>query len=208
MKRFTAGTKLHNLRDLEIEKLTCIEDIRDVLETASRQYQDRRKFKTLKKWFASLSARLQFYGNVLDMMVQHHPEYVSLVWGAMKFLIVVCLEKRLVPRCDTDGNSKGAMNHEKTIATLLNALCEISDALPRMKIAAELYPTERMQAAVEQLYLGLLSFFTRALEWFLESPWRHVLHSITQPVELRFDDLLKLVNTSSRNVEQLAVSAS
>ena len=33
--------------------------------------------------------RVQYYGNVMDVLVQHHPEYVSLAWGTMKFFFVV-----------------------------------------------------------------------------------------------------------------------
>jgi hypothetical protein len=30
-----------------------------------------------------------FYSQVLDALAQHHPEYVALVWGTLKFLLVV-----------------------------------------------------------------------------------------------------------------------
>ena len=32
-----------------------------------------------------------YYGNIFDVFAQHHPEYVALAWGAMKFLFVVSL---------------------------------------------------------------------------------------------------------------------
>ena len=64
-----------------------------------------------------------------------------------------------------------------------------------------------MQDAIEKLYSNLLLFFTRALEWYQESPWRHVLHSITQPVELRFADLLDQIKFCSKNIDQVALSA-
>lgn len=52
------------------------------------------------KWLTQLSSRINHYGSILDVMVQHHPEYAALVWGAMKVLFVVraCaqIEKLLV----------------------------------------------------------------------------------------------------------------
>jgi hypothetical protein len=30
-----------------------------------------------------------YYGQVLDMLAQHHPEYVSLAWGTLKFILMV-----------------------------------------------------------------------------------------------------------------------
>ena len=41
------------------------------------------------KWLSKLSTRVNFYGNIMDVLVQHHPEYVALAWGGMKCLFVV-----------------------------------------------------------------------------------------------------------------------
>jgi len=30
-----------------------------------------------------------YYGVIMDTLSQHHPEYVSLAWGAIKFLFIV-----------------------------------------------------------------------------------------------------------------------
>jgi len=30
-----------------------------------------------------------YYGKIMDTLAQHHPEYVALVWGAMKFVLIV-----------------------------------------------------------------------------------------------------------------------
>ena len=59
-----------------------------VLEAKSH-YNITRHNKSLSKWLSKLSSRVQFYGNIMDVLVQHHPEYVALAWGAMKFLFVV-----------------------------------------------------------------------------------------------------------------------
>jgi len=40
-------------------------------------------------WLTGLSEKLVHYGNIFDVMVQHHPEYVSLAWGTFKLLFVV-----------------------------------------------------------------------------------------------------------------------
>ena len=41
------------------------------------------------RWLSRFANRVTFYGNIMDVLVQHHPEYVSLAWGAMKALFVV-----------------------------------------------------------------------------------------------------------------------
>lgn len=51
-------------------------------------YQNDSK-STAKSWLYKFSRRIHYYSQVLDVMVQHHPEYVSLAWGTMKFLFIV-----------------------------------------------------------------------------------------------------------------------
>lgn len=48
------------------------------------------KAKT-RLWLIGLSEKLVHYGNIFDVMVQHHPEYVALAWGTFKLLFVVSL---------------------------------------------------------------------------------------------------------------------
>jgi len=36
-----------------------------------------------------VSKRISYYGNVMDALVQQHPEYVSLAWGTMKLVFGV-----------------------------------------------------------------------------------------------------------------------
>lgn len=37
-----------------------------------------------------ISKRVSYYGKVMDVLVQQHPEYVSLAWGTMKLVFGVC----------------------------------------------------------------------------------------------------------------------
>jgi hypothetical protein len=98
------------------------------------------------------------------------------------------------------------VNHEKTVSKLAEALSRIADNLPRVKLAAELYPTRRMQAAVAELNAYVVRFLIRARGWYLQSTWKHLLHSVTQPPELLYDDLLNHITRCSEAVRELAVS--
>jgi hypothetical protein len=42
-------------------------------------------------WLAGLSEKIVHYGNIFDVMAQHHPEYVSLAWGTFKLLFIVSI---------------------------------------------------------------------------------------------------------------------
>ena len=72
-----------------VQDSTSLEDVRRTVLEAKIRYDTAHEHSKISKWLSKFSNRVQFYGNILDVLVQHHPEYVSLAWGAMKFLFVV-----------------------------------------------------------------------------------------------------------------------
>jgi|SRR3569833_1021959 len=64
-------------------------DLISAVEFSRQRYESCQKSKA-RKWLARLSSRVNLYGQILDVLVQHHPEYVSLAWGAFKFVFQVC----------------------------------------------------------------------------------------------------------------------
>lgn len=217
-----------------------IHGVQEAVNKSMAKYDSHRKFSVASTWLVCFSQRIKFYGDVLDVFVQHHPEYVSLAWGAMKLLFTVCISLSLMtvlhdtaaPAMDITNSipisclrrkrkhpfylayadfrkherMQSVVNHEKTTATLARALSEIAETLPRMQLATELYPTEKMKNSLCQLYTHILRFLVRAHDWYKEGTLKHIVHSITRPVELRYDDILQDIAQSSRVIEQLASS--
>jgi hypothetical protein len=66
-----------------------MKDVQDEVSQSAAKYKSQRKESKAFKWLERLSQRLQFYGTILDLLSQYHPEYVALFWGSIKFLIVV-----------------------------------------------------------------------------------------------------------------------
>lgn len=169
-------------------------------------YHTQRKASKARKWLERLSLRIHFYSTILDVFAQHHPEYVALVWGSVKFLIIVCIDRtnrdwaRLI-------HLKAVVNQEKVVATLAKAMSQIADMLPRVELQSILYPTDRIKAAVADLYASILRFLIRARDWYEEGKLHHFIHSITRPIELRYNDILEQISHSSRVIDQLVVSA-
>lgn len=69
-------------------------DVLKVVNDAASMYELRKSNGNNLKVKASkilnmVATRVTYYGNVFDVLAQHHPEYVALAWGAMKFLFVV-----------------------------------------------------------------------------------------------------------------------
>jgi hypothetical protein len=63
-------------------------DVLDAVNTSKKAYESKPNSKA-RKWLSILSSRVIHYGDIMNVLVQHHPEYVSLAWGAMKFLFLV-----------------------------------------------------------------------------------------------------------------------
>lgn len=124
----------------------------------------------------------------MDLLVQHHSEYASLAWGAMKMLFVL------------------VENHAKSVAALAKGLSQIADSLPRIELATILYPTNRMKQAVAELYAHIIRFFVRAQEWYQQGKLRHAWDSFARPAELRYNDLIQQIEDCTREVDNLATA--
>lgn len=65
-------------------------DVQLELLNALKRYESTSESKA-RRWLVALSERIAFYGQVFDVLVQQHPEYVSLAWGTFKFIFQVIL---------------------------------------------------------------------------------------------------------------------
>ncbi|KAK4220534.1 hypothetical protein QBC38DRAFT_540507 [Podospora fimiseda] len=167
---------------------TSIQDIQTVIKNSLTRYSDKHKFPKARKWLSRTLATIHHYANIFDAFVQHHPEYVAVAWGAMKFIFI------------------SVQNHENTIVLISRALSQIAQTLPQVELANILHPTRHMIESVEDLYASIHEFLLRACKWCKAGLFRHVLHSITRPPELRYKDLLEQIAEKSRLVEKLAIA--
>lgn len=76
-------------RLLEGLSATTLEDLLATIADTKRHYDQDRSGSKLRRCMEHISERIHYYGNIMDVLVQHHPEYVSLAWGAMKLLFSV-----------------------------------------------------------------------------------------------------------------------
>ena len=95
-KAFTDGLKVFSSRLTNdhrkvalARQATCIEEVQKAIADAKLKYDTAHNNSKARTWLSKLSSRVRHYGNIMDVLVQHHPEYVSLAWGAMKLLFVV-----------------------------------------------------------------------------------------------------------------------
>ncbi|KAF4336554.1 hypothetical protein FBEOM_9596 [Fusarium beomiforme] len=70
------------------KSFSSIQDIQILVRDSFMKYSDEKRFPKARKWLQRAISKIHHYGNIMDVLVQHHPEYVSLAWGAMKFVLV------------------------------------------------------------------------------------------------------------------------
>ncbi|PVH93721.1 hypothetical protein DM02DRAFT_732948 [Periconia macrospinosa] len=140
----------------------------------------------VRVWLANLSETITHYGNIFDVLAQHHPEYVSLAWGTFKLLFVAI------------------RNHTETASKLSKSISITADLLPQHSLLLILYPTPQMQVSVARLYAYILNFFVSALRWYKDSRAMHALKSIFQPWDLKFKEQYEAIASEAKQVRRLA----
>ncbi|KAK2878124.1 hypothetical protein FQN49_001123 [Arthroderma sp. PD_2] len=169
---------------------TSLEDLVDIVRVAQKHYESTRGDSKIWRGIKGFSEKLCYYGNIFDVLVQQHPEYVALAWGTMKLLFGAIVE------------------HEKIGTVIIDALEDITNALPRVELAATLYPTTLIKQAVAVLYARIIRFLLRALEWYEEGRVKRALHSITKPAALRYNDIIQDIHQAAESIAAFAVTSS
>ena len=145
----------------------------------------------------------------MDVLVQHHPEYVALAWGTFKFLFTVC-RRVTIPlfscSCAHD-NQKAIINHQELLAKISKHTAQVADLLPQQKMALILYPTAEMQQAVAWVYASIMKFLYLSICFYKEGKVKHSIKAIFQPWALRFQDLYDELSDRSMRVKELASTA-
>ncbi|PVI02119.1 hypothetical protein DM02DRAFT_590081 [Periconia macrospinosa] len=163
-----------------------IDDVLEIVAAAQRKYETKRKGSKVRERLTAVSSRVMYYGHVLDVLSQHHPEYVSLAWGTMKFLFVLVL------------------NHEETTSELAKAVANIGDVLPRARLQLDIFRVDSMKAAIERLYSDIITFLVMSLEWYEQGSIRRAWKAFAEPYKVRLKDLRDRIDESARRMDNLA----
>ncbi|KAI0976522.1 hypothetical protein F4678DRAFT_482650 [Xylaria arbuscula] len=137
-------------------------DVFNAVLEAKKQSEKASRSPRLLGCLETFAQRVLHYGNIMDVLVQHHSEFVALAWGALRFIFGAVVE------------------HERTTTTVIKALCEISDALPSLELTLSLFPTPKMKHYVSSLYAHIMRFLIRALHYYQESSIMRAVHAVTR----------------------------
>ncbi|KAI0551614.1 hypothetical protein F4679DRAFT_132729 [Xylaria curta] len=166
-----------------------IEDVISCIRNAEAKYSSRPNGKAWK-WVTRLSGKIMFYSQVLDVLAQHHPEYVSLAWGAFKFVLV------------------GVINHEALTKELFKAMTRIADIIKHVQLQSLLYPTDEIIEYTGDLYSHIMSFAIRAVEWYQKGKLAHTFAAFANPFQLKFRDIVDDIYETSRKIDRWAANMS
>ncbi|KAM5341919.1 hypothetical protein ACJ41O_014950 [Fusarium nematophilum] len=170
---------------------TSLSDVLATTQQAESKYGEVSQNKhSTRAWLRGLSKRIMYYGQVLDVMSQHHPEYVALVWGLVKFVLM------------------GVLNHGTLVAQFSQALSVIAQLLPRTELSAELYQTNEMKDAVANLYAHILLFLQQAVRWYNVGPAGRALTALFKPFELSYKESIEQIMLCAQHIDDISSIAS
>ncbi|KAI1844019.1 hypothetical protein JX266_009885 [Neoarthrinium moseri] len=167
-----------------------IRDVQQALLQAMKGYEAKSKETKLCRWLMRCSAGIMYYAGVFDTLSQHYPEYVSLAWGAFKFLFIA------------------VMNYEELLVEISKAVTKVADVLPRAELHSLLYPTASMQEAVALVYAKIMEFVVMAIRWYNKGKFKHSISVIIAPFKLNFKPIIEEITERSKRVDELANAAS
>ncbi|GIZ38330.1 hypothetical protein CKM354_000175000 [Cercospora kikuchii] len=158
-------------------------DVQASIQQAKEKYDGRAQGK-IRKLLANISTGILGYGKVMDVLAQHHPEYVSLAWGTTKLLFILF------------------QNHDELITELAKSMNEIADTLPRVEQYMDLYNDPILQSKIEELFVLIMGHFEAMLKFYQERRLKHAWKALIQPYSIRFKSLKQEIDTCSRAIEQ------
>jgi hypothetical protein len=86
--RFSTVTKDRRKISL-VEGATSLADVKGLVDDALDDYTRKSKWPKARAHLQEVAATIHHYSKTLDVLAQHHPEYVALAWGTMKLLLMV-----------------------------------------------------------------------------------------------------------------------
>ncbi|KAF2498987.1 hypothetical protein BU16DRAFT_454960 [Lophium mytilinum] len=159
------------------------------MEDIKQRYDTKREKRTgVMKWLQRFSGTILYYSNVLDVLAQHHPEYLCLAWGSVKFVL------------------QGIIVYAELVEEFAQALAIIGEALRQTKLSAELFKTEDMQAAISRLYAHIILFLQKAVNWYKRGLAARIRSAIFKPYKLEYQDTVEQIKLCARTVDDVATS--
>lgn len=91
--QFSKPAEDHKQEFQIIKPRNSFEDVQRAIQDCNARYEARKPDSKALKWLQQLSEKVIFYEGVVDVLIQQHPEAVSLIWGGIKFILLVSISQ-------------------------------------------------------------------------------------------------------------------
>lgn len=88
-RHFEQSNSLSSDEKALLGKKSSFQDVEKTVSDAFTKYEAKSEASKTRKWLLKASESICHCGQVLDVFVHHHPEYISLAWGLMKVMFIV-----------------------------------------------------------------------------------------------------------------------
>lgn len=89
VRQFSDQTEYNKQQPDFLKPGNNFQEVQQAIQDCNTRYEARKPDSKVLKWLRKLSEKVVFYEGVVDVLIQQHPEVVSLIWGGMKFFFLV-----------------------------------------------------------------------------------------------------------------------
>ncbi|KAH7176066.1 hypothetical protein EDB81DRAFT_771821 [Dactylonectria macrodidyma] len=132
--------------------------------------------RTMKAGMQQFCKSTLHYATVMDALVQHHPEWVSLAWGTMKLLLSIPIE------------------YEKTKEGIVINLGRIGGKLQLVSLLLRFFPKDKIVDAACAIYASIADFLAVSICRLRNNRLVRIFKATLVPFDTRMDQILTTID--------------
>lgn len=132
---------------------------------------------------------LGHYSGVFDVLSQCAFGYMTLIWGSLKFVLLM------------------AKSHYDTLFKFTDVMSQIGINLPRVELYRQIFPTTRILQFVSQLYAAIVEFLQEFIIYLKQKNYRKFFSNFTRPFDLQFSRLVARIQSLEQTIDKDAYAS-
>ncbi|KAI0886593.1 uncharacterized protein GGS22DRAFT_186661 [Annulohypoxylon maeteangense] len=174
-----ASQQQRHLVDHENVRLEEVRKIAEGIQSDCERENSGKKIRsTMKNGLRKFCETSLYYSSIMDVLIQQNPEWVSLAWGTVKFLLMVPVEYQRV---------------KENIATNLGSL---GDKFAVVHIFTQFFPSANIINATAAMYAAFAEFLETSVRWLNDNLFKRIIKSTFRPFDTSLKPILEKINQS------------
>lgn len=132
---------------------------------------------------------LGHYSGVFDVLSQCAFGYMTLIWGSLKFVLLM------------------AKSHYDTLYKFTDIMITLGTSLPRVELYRQIFPTTRILQFVSQLYAAIVEFLQEFIIYLKQKSYRKFFGNFTRPFDLQFGRLVARIQSLEQTIDKDAYAS-